>query len=407
MKKKEKNKNQPLRYSELKKKLGFEKLTAENMDEWAKISHALHSIGHESQKYHIKYLKKYLKKITEVEDFIASYQPGLFEVEIPFPSPKEPKFTFIDLFAGIGGFRIAMQELGGKCVFSSEWDHHARITYEANFGETPYGDITKIDEKEIPEHDILCAGFPCQAFSIAGYREGFSDKKGRGNLFFDIIRIVKFKKPKIVFLENVKNLKSHDKGNTFKIIRNELEKAGYEVFDVVLNTMDYGNIPQNRERIYIVALKKRSSNVDFSFEFPSKIKLRVSVRDILEDEVDSSFYYNKYECYKKLKESVLSKETVYQWRRMYVRENKKGVCPTLTANMGTGGHNVPIILDKKDIRKLTPRECLRFQGFPEKYILPNIPPSQLYKQAGNTVSLKVVKRIGENIAKVLERENVF
>lgn len=325
-----------------------------------------------------------------------------FEIDVPFPPPKDPKFTFIDLFAGIGGFRIAMQEVGGKCVFSSEWDHYARLTYEANFGEVPFGDITKIDEKDIPEHDVLCAGFPCQAFSIAGYREGFNDKKGRGNLFFDILRIVRLKNPKVVFLENVKNLKNHDKGNTFKTIKQSLEESGYSVFDAVLNTMEYGNMPQNRERIYVVGIKKKKGE-ELDFEFPSKLELTTKIEHVLENKVDDFFYYNKYDCYKELKKSVVSRDTVYQWRRMYVRDNKKGVCPTLTANMGTGGHNVPIILDKKDIRKLTPRECFRFQGYPDNYILPNISLSHLYKQAGNTVSLKVVERISKEIIKFINK----
>ena len=393
---------QTKKYSIEKKERGFGDITTRNIDEWAGISHYIHSKGHSSEKYYEKYnidFEKEYKKINEIRES-ASYQPSLFEIDVPFPPPKEPKFTFIDLFAGIGGFRIAMQEVGGKCVFSSEWDHYARLTYEANFGEVPFGDITKINEKDIPEHDVLCAGFPCQAFSIAGYREGFNDKKGRGNLFFDILRIVKLKKPRVVFLENVKNLKSHDKGNTFKIIKQNLEESGYNVFDTVLNTMDYGNIPQNRERIYIVGIKKKKEEKS-DFEFPSKLKLTAKIEQILESKVENFFYYEKYDCYKELKKSVVSRDTVYQWRRKYVRDNKKGVCPTLTANMGTGGHNVPIILDKKDIRKLTPRECFRFQGYLDKYILPNISLSHLYKQAGNTVSLKVVERIAKNIYKIV------
>lgn len=186
---------------------------------------------------------------------------------IPFPPPKNPKFTFIDLFAGIGGIRLPFQGLGGKCVFSSEWGESAKKTYALNFGETPYGDITQIGAREIPDHDILLAGFPCQAFSIAGYREGFADRKGRGNLFFDIYKILKEKQPKAFLLENVKNLKGHDKGNTFRVITEYLEEAGYDVSSRVLNAMEYGNVPQNRERIYIVGFlnKKGIAKKDAKF----------------------------------------------------------------------------------------------------------------------------------------------
>jgi len=225
---------------------------------------------------------------------------------------------------------------------------------------------------------LLTGGFPCQPFSIAGYRKGFADK-GRGDLFFEIIRILRDRKPKVFLLENVKNLKTHDKGNTLKLIYKELESLGYFVSDTVLNTMEHGNLPQNRERIYIVGfLSKKHHDL---FKFPRKIKLTKTIHDCLtNDKVDNKYYYMKSPLYPKLKEEVIKKDTVYQWRRKYVRENKSNVCPTLTANMGTGGHNVPIILDDFGIRKLTPRECANFQGFPPEYMLPKIADSQLYKQ---------------------------
>ncbi|MEA1987445.1 MAG: DNA cytosine methyltransferase [Candidatus Marinimicrobia bacterium] len=310
---------------------------------------------------------------------------------------------FIDLFAGIGGIKIAFENAGFKCVFSNDFDKHAKITFDLNFSEifeldkrmVP-GDIQKIPTDKIPEFDILCGGFPCQPFSVAGYRQGFQDENGRGNLFFDIIRILKDKKPKGFLLENVKNLKTHDKGNTIKIIYQELEKLGYKVTDDILNAMEYGNLPQNRERIYIVGfLDEKAFN---NFKFPEKITLTKTIHDCLENkEVDNKYYYNDKPLYEKLKDDITKKDTVYQWRRKYVRENKNGVCPTLTANMGMGGHNVPLVLNGKGIRKLTPRECANFQGFPENYKLPDIAISHLYKQFGNSVSIPVITRIAKNM----------
>lgn len=309
---------------------------------------------------------------------------------------------FIDLFAGIGGIKIAFSNAGFKCVFSNDFDKNAKITFDLNFSELfesdkqmVLGDIQKIPTDKIPEFDILCGGFPCQPFSVAGYRQGFEDERGRGNLFFDIIRILKDKKPKAFLLENVKNLKSHDKGNTIKVIYEELEKLGYKVIDKVLNSMEYGNLPQNRERIYIVGfLDEENFN---KFHFPKKIPLTKTIHDFLEQNVDDKYYYNGKNLFDRIKDDVVKKDTVYQWRRKYVRENKNNVCPTLTANMGMGGHNVPIILDDKGIRKLTPRECANFQGFPETYKLPEIAISHLYKQFGNSVSIPVIERIAKNM----------
>jgi len=310
---------------------------------------------------------------------------------------------FIDLFAGIGGIKIAFENAGFQCVFSNDFDKDAKITFDLNFSELfetdkqmVLGDIQKISTDKIPEFDILCGGFPCQPFSVAGYRQGFEDESGRGNLFFDIIRILKDKKPKAFLLENVKNLKTHDKGNTIKVIYQELEKLGYKVTDDVLNAMEYGNLPQNRERIYIVGFLDQEAFDNF--KFPEKIPLTKTIHDCLENkEVDDKYYYNDKPLYEKLKDDITKKDTVYQWRRKYVRENKNGVCPTLTANMGMGGHNVPLVLNGKGIRKLTPRECANFQGFPENYKLPNIADSHLYKQFGNSVSIPVIERIAKNM----------
>ena len=328
----------------------------------------------------------------------------LFEVEnIPFPTPKDYSFKFIDLFAGVGGFRIAMQKHGGKCVYSSEWDENAKKTYKVNFGETPFGDITKENVKKYIPHkfDILCAGFPCQPFSVAGNRKGFSDT--RGTLFFDIEQIINKHRPKAVFLENVKNFASHDNGRTFVVIREILEeKLDYKVFYKILNSMTHSNVPQNRERIFIVAFDPLQVENYCHFEFPKEKKLTNSIHDILEkNKHEDYFYYNDHKYFSKLKNEITSTDTIYQWRRVYVRENKSKVCPTLTANMGTGGHNVPLIKDKYGIRKLTPRECFLFQGFPEKFILPDIAKSKLYMQAGNSVTVPLIELISENIVKVL------
>ena len=203
-------------------------------------------------------------------------------------------------------------------------------------------------------------------------------------------------------LENVKNLKGHDKGNTFKIIKETLEELGYTIKSEVLNGMTHGNVPQNRERIFIVGfLDKKKTEV---FNFPEPIKLTKSFRDLTSDEVEDKYYYNNKPLYQKIKNDINSKETVYQWRRKYVRANKKGVCPTLTANMGRGGHNVPIIKNSKGIRKLTPRECFSLQGFPKNFKLPeDLADSELYHQAGNSVVVSVVQRIAENMMAVLKQ----
>lgn len=304
---------------------------------------------------------------------------------------------FIDLFAGIGGIKIGFEHVGFECVFSNDFDKHAKTTFDLNFRDPMVlADIQKVSTNSIPDHDVLCGGFPCQPFSVAGYRQGFDDENGRGNLFFDIIRILQDKKPKAFLLENVKNLKTHDKGNTIKVIYEELEKLGYKVTDQVLNSMEYGNVPQNRERIYLVGFLDQ--NHFDNFAFPEKIPLTKTIHDCLEEnKVDDMYYYNGKPLYDKLKNDITKKDTVYQWRRKYVRENKTGVCPTLTANMGMGGHNVPLVLNGKGIRKLTPRECANFQGFPKDFQLPDLAISHLYKQFGNSVSVPVIERIAHNM----------
>jgi len=305
----------------------------------------------------------------------------------------------IDLFAGIGGIRRGFKNVfkdNIDFVFSSEIDKNAQKTYCLNYNEIPHGDITTINESEIPAHDIILAGFPCQAFSVAGYRKGFEDT--RGTLFFDVVRIAKFHKPKVIFLENVKGFVNHDKGKTFKIVKKTLEDMGYNIFYKVLNTKDF-NIAQNRERIYIVAFLDDIKD----FTFPEPEEATKTIKDFLDtNEIDNKYYYNSRPLYSKIKDDVKNLDMIYQWRRHYIRENKNKVCPTLTANMGTGGHNVPIIKDKKGIRKLTPSECIRFQGFDIDFRFPkDLALSHQYKQAGNSVTVKVIEEIAKRIKSVL------
>jgi DNA (cytosine-5)-methyltransferase 1 len=378
----------------------------------AVITHYLHNVHNGVSQHYKDDALKVLKNFVEYKqgDNISiaeeeALQQLLFEVEnVPFPSPQNYSFKFIDLFAGIGGFRLALQNTGGKCVYTSEWENAAKKTYRENFGEIPFGDITKESTKNyIPQgFDVLCAGFPCQAFSIAGNRKGFADT--RGTLFFDVEQIINKHRPKVVFLENVKNLVTHDKGKTFKTIIEVLEKnMGYEVYSSVLNSMTHANIPQNRERIFIVAFDPKQVPNFKEFKFPEKIELTKSIHNILEKgkQEDRYYYPKSHQYYPELDKAMVSKDTVYQWRRVYVRENKSNVCPTLTANMGTGGHNVPLIRDNFGIRKLTPRECFSFQGYPQNYILPNLANGRLYKQAGNSVTTILIERIAYEIIKVL------
>src|SRR3989344_5133746 len=312
----------------------------------------------------------------------------------------ERGFRTLDLFAGVGGIRLGFENAGFKTIFANDFDKTCKDTYDLNLKEPKLTikDIWELDLNDIPDFDILLGGFPCQAFSIAGYRKGFEDK--RGNLFFRIKEILEERKPEAILLENVKNLKGQDKGRTFKIIKETLEKLGYHLKVEVLNSMEYGNIPQNRERIFIVGfLDKKKAE---AFEFPEPIKLTKSFREFVSNEAEDKYYYNDKPLYERIKNDVNSENSVYQWRRQYVRVNKKGVVPTLTANMGTGGHNVPIIKNHKGIRKLTPKETFMLQGFPKGFKLPkNLADNKLYYQAGNSVVVPVVQRIAENMMKVL------
>lgn len=326
----------------------------------------------------------------------------------PFHAQEQPTFRFIDLFAGIGGFRIAMQDCGGECVYSSEWDEKAQKTYYLNFGEFPFGDITQeYNKRLIPDgFDVLCAGFPCQAFSIAGYRKGFEDT--RGTLFFDVAEIIRRKKPKAVYLENVKNLYTHDNGKTFQVIKNTLEELGYVVYHKVMNAMEYANVPQNRERIFIVCFDPQQVPNYSEFTFPNKEPLERTIHDCIDynNKDKKLFYGDNMGHIEEIRAGVKSMDTIYQWRRQYVRENKSRVCPTLTANMGTGGHNVPLILTNEGIRKLSPKECLNFQGFPKNYTFPtDMADSAKYKQAGNSVVVPLIRKVCKNIITTISKNS--
>lgn len=313
------------------------------------------------------------------------------------------KLKMIDLCAGTGAFTYAFEATKlVEIMFANDIDTSAKIIYDKNFDhELTLGNLCNMDVEDIPVHNILTAGYPCQPFSIAGKQKGFDDP--RSNIFWKIIEIIKYHKPECVILENVKNLISHDNGDTLKTIIKSLEREKYNVTYKVLNTSYVTKIPQHRERIYMVCLKNKKLFEKFKLTFPEVEKL--DINDMLENEVDDKYYYNKNtEVHKMVTDKVTEYNTIYQYRRVYVRKNKSNECPTLTANMGTGGHNVPLVLDENGARKLTPRECFNFQGFPKQYKLPkNLSDSKLYKLAGNAVSVPVVKLIANNLVPKLHK----
>ncbi len=306
---------------------------------------------------------------------------------------SKASFTFIDLFAGIGGIRRAYQVEGGACVFSSEIDKFARQTYETNWGEYPSGDITKIDAAEIPKFDILLAGFPCQAFSIAGKRKGFDDT--RGTMFFEVERILEYHKPKCFMLENVKGLTNHDKGNTFKVMRDILEnKLDYKIYYKVLNARDFG-VPQNRERIVIVGFK----NHDVEFEFPEPSGIKTRLGDILEKEVDPKYTISDriWASHQRRKEAHRAKGNGFGYSLF--NENSE-YTSTISARYYKDGSEILIEQNGKNPRKLTPREAARLQGFPDDFKLP-CSDGQMWKQFGNSVPTKMINAVAKNVIKAL------
>ena len=311
--------------------------------------------------------------------------------------------TVCSLFSGIGGIDLAFQQAGFEIVWANEFDRDAAKTYRYNFGDEHLVecDIRSVRSKDIPDFDVLVAGFPCQPFSIAGKQKGFDDP--RGNLFFEIARIARDKRPQVIFLENVANLLEHDDGKTFLTIYNALVPYGYTFKYRVMDAIEYGNVPQHRTRIFIVAF------LDYekceSFEFPDKQKLTVKLNDILvrNEKHDACYYYTDSSVYyEDLNRIVTDKSALYKIYDSGVSRKAHYVCPTLTANMGTYPDRVPIIRDEYGIRKITPYECLALQGFPKDYRFPKIPMASAYKQCGNSVVVPVIRRIAENIYKVMK-----
>ncbi|MDQ7085707.1 MAG: DNA cytosine methyltransferase [Sulfurovum sp.] len=304
-------------------------------------------------------------------------------------------YKVIDLFAGVGGIRLGFQEAfksEASFVFSSEIDKFAKITYEANYGEIPHGDITQIEPKDIPPFDILLGGFPCQPFSNAGLKKGFDDT--RGTLFFDIAKIVEFHKPKVVFLENVKGFRNHDKGNTFKVVKKTLEDLGYKVFAEVLNAKHFG-VPQNRERIYIIGF----FNNDVNFEFPKPLNKEINLGDILEDKVDDKYTISDklWAGHQRRKLAHKAKGNGFGYS---IFNEKSPYTSTISARYYKDGSEILIEQKDKNPRKLSPKEAGRLQGFPKNFKIV-VSDTQAYKQFGNSVAVPVIEALARNIFKSL------
>ena len=391
----------------------------------AVITHYLHNKNTPLEKYYKKEAENYINQLVKYKQdeenlsIVAdsALQQLLFEVEnVPFPTPEKPKFTFIDLFAGIGGFRIAMQKLGGKCVFTSEWDKEAQRTYRANFGEVPFGDITKEETKSyIPDNfDVLCGGFPCQAFSIAGKRGGFEDT--RGTLFFDVAEIIKRKQPKAIFLENVKGLRNHNGGKTLATILNVLRNdLGYFVPEPeIVNARNYG-VPQNRERIYIVGFRSDLGITEFKYPEPTDSdKVFMDVRE--ENVVDTKYYI-----------STQYLQTLYNHKARHESKGNgfgfeiipdDGVSNAIV--VGGMGRERNLVIDKRitdftptthikgevnreGIRKMTPNEWKRLQGFPDEFEIP-VADASAYKQFGNSVAVPAIQATAEVIINLIKNK---
>ena len=378
------------------KELGFTKCKSKNKRELIKLINSKNV----TEKKQIKLIIEHdNEEETISEPSLNSENNNVSESS----SNKIKSHTLVDLFCGTGAFSYAFHETNKvETIFANDMlDSSEEIFNLNNTTKLTKKSLIDIKDQDIPKSQILTAGFPCQPFSIAGMQKGFDDE--RSNVFWKILSILKHNSPEIVILENVKNLQSHDDGKTFKIIIENLEKLNYYIKYSILNTSKITGIPQNRERIYIVCFKDKTLYDNFNFDFP-EIELK-PVTQFLEKDIPAKYYYNDSTIiYDELKKTVVKNiltNTIYQYRRYYVRENKNNVCPTLTANMGSGGHNVPIILDDKGIRKLTPRECFNLQGFPIVYKLPEISTSKLYSLAGNAVSIPVVKLIANKIMELV------
>jgi DNA (cytosine-5)-methyltransferase 1 len=392
-----------IKYSEIRDRLKIGAINSKVNTDLANLTHYLQNKENGVSHHFRPYAAEYIARVDMVEDRTNIQYELPIEWDVPFPPVKAPKFKFIDLFAGIGGFRLAFQALDGKCVFSSEWNTFSQKTYEANFGEVPFGDITKIDENNIPIHDVLLAGFPCQPFSIAGVSKklslgrehGFKDET-QGTLFFDIVRILESKRPKAFMLENVKNLASHDKGNTFRVIKGTLEELGYSVHSQILNGRYY--VPQHRERIIIVGFDKKIYGGAECFDFPENPSTLKKVRDILEHDIPE-----KYTLTDKL----------WNYLQQYAEKHRQqgngfgfgladyeGVTRTISARYYKDGSEILLPQAGKNPRMLTPRECARLQGYPDNFVIP-VSDNQAYRQFGNSVVMPLIKAVGQNLVKAL------
>jgi DNA (cytosine-5)-methyltransferase 1 len=394
-----------VRYSEIRNKLKIE-VDKNSDNRLAHLTHYFQNYKNGVAHFFKSGAKGYL--IEQHEKLNILHEPEFqyyipIKWDIPFPPPTNPKFKFIDLFAGIGGIRLAFQNLGGKCVFTSEWNSYSKKTYEANFGEVPFGDITKISENEIPDHDILLAGFPCQPFSIAGVSKknalgrnhGFLDET-QGTLFFDIARIIKHKKPLAFLLENVKNLVSHDKGKTFKVITETLNELGYSIHYKINDGKHF--VPQHRERIIIVGFRKESFLEKEKFQFPKLPEPTTKIKDILEANPLSKYtltahlweYLQNYAAKHKAKGNGFG----------FGLTDLNGISRTMSARYYKDGAEI-LIPQKGNIpRRLTPRECARLQGFPDTFIIP-VSDNQAYRQFGNSVTVPLIQFVGKNIVNEL------
>jgi DNA (cytosine-5)-methyltransferase 1 len=403
------NDHKGIKYSELRKHLKIE-LAQGRGNGLSFYTHYLHNLGADSasifKKGALEFVDQQLHG-TDRSEILNFEKPASIEWDIPFPPPRNPRFTFIDLFAGIGGFRIALQKAGGKCVFSSEWDNNARKTYEANFGEYPFGNIREIKATMIPDHDLLVAGFPCQPFSIAGVskknslgrKHGFADET-QGTLFYQILRILEDKNPSAILLENVKNLRSHDKKRTYRIILDSLAEAGYKVKDDILDARQY--VPQHRERIFFIGFREKVEKKILEFQFPIPPRREPQLSSILVKKPDPKYTLSDH---------------LWNYLRQYAEKHRargngfgyglvgrQGIARTLSARYYKDGSEILVEQDGgRNPRRLTPEECKTLMGFPPGFQIRNIGVSdtQLYKQFGNSVAVPVVSAIVENLIPVM------
>ena len=376
-------------------------------DELAVLTHYIHNKEYFDNEKGEKEARKYIPEEI-LEDSPEEYDLFSDFFDVPFPEPTVPNFTFIDLFAGMGGFRLGMQAQGGKCVFSSEWNKYAQKTYLANFGEMPFGDITKKSTKSyIPKKfDVLCAGFPCQPFSIAGVSKknslgretGFKDKT-QGTLFFDVAEIISEHRPQAFYLENVKNLVSHDKGNTFRIIKETLEELRYSLHYLVMDGQTY--VPQHRERIMIVGFDKDIFRGREKFVFPEQKKATSKLSDVLEKNVDVKYTLSDH-LWKYLQDYAKKQKNKGNGFG-YGLANLDGISRTLSARYYKDGSEILIPQGRnKNPRKLTPRECARLMGYPDNYRLDQVSDLQAYRQCGNSVVVPLIAAVSEQIIKTIK-----